>query len=861
MPSRLPPPAPPAHYKAKLQEGQQALKADYATRGDASSLLRERCRLIDELLIELWRDHHLPASLSLIAVGGYGRGELYPASDIDLLILLPKTPEQGLKTKLEQLVSFFWDMGLEIGHSVRTVDECLEEAAGDITIQTALLENRLLTGSKSLFDKFRKGFGAALDPLAFFKAKKLEQEERYLRFQESPYALEPNLKESPGGLRDLQVVLWVAQAAGFGRCWQDLEQKGFITPEETDNLNEAQQLLETLRVRLHLISGRREDRLLFDVQNSLAAQMGIEAIANRRASELLMQRYYRNAKLVTQLNIILMQNIGAALFPAPERPPEPVNERFQKTHGLLDVVDENVFQQRPAALLEAFLLLQQNPDLKGMTARTLRALWRGRLRIDDEFRDTPENRALFLQLFQQKQGIVHEFRRMNQYGILGRYIPAFGAVVGQMQHDLFHAYTVDQHILQVMRNLRRFTLEEFAHEYPLCSRLISAFDRPWLLYIASLFHDIAKGRGGDHSTLGMADAQDFCDKHGLAPEDAELVVWLVGQHLVMSQVAQKEDITDPEVVAAFAARVKDERHLTALYLLTVADIRGTSPKVWNGWKGKLLEDLYSMTLRLLEQGSAPEPHGVIEERQQEAMRLLRYFALSDTVHQGLWKQLDTVYFLRHSAEEIAWHTRSLHYRIHHDEPVVKARLHQCEGAATEALQIMVYTRDQQDLFARICGFFGRAGFNIVDAKIHTTRHGYALDSFILLDVSNREITREMASYVEHELAERLIHPAPAESPPSGRLSRQMRHFPIAPQVSLLPDDRGHCVLSIVAADRPGLLFSVAQTLARHGASLQTAKIATLGERAEDTFLVSGGDLDQSSSRIRLETELLETLQV
>jgi len=854
---------PLAQYKAMLQEGQQALKANYQTSGSAVGLLTERCQLIDKLLVQLWKDQQFPSSLALVAVGGYGRGELYPASDIDLLLLLPQEPDDELKAKLEQLVGLFWDIGLEIGHSVRTVEECLQEAANDITVQTALIENRLLIGNKALFQRFLKGLKASLDPQAFFKAKKLEQDERYIRFQETPYALEPNLKESPGGLRDLQVVLWVTQAAGLGKTWQDLEKQGFITPEETAALIDAQGLLETLRVRLHLLTGRREDRLLFDVQTPMAAEMGIEPTPMRRASEQLMQRYYRNAKLVTQLNIILMQNIGAAIFPAPERAPEAINERFQKTHGLLDVTHEEVFQQHPSALLEAFLLLQKNADLKGMTARTLRALWRARLLINDDYRADPANRALFLQLFQQKQGIVHEFRRMNQYGILGRYIAAFGAVVGQMQHDLFHAYTVDQHILQVMRNMRRFTMEEFAHEYPLCSRLVNGFDRPWLLYIATLFHDIAKGRGGDHSTLGMVDAQVFCENHGLSAEDTELVVWLVGQHLVMSQVAQKEDITDPEVVAAFAARVKDERHLTALYLLTVADIRGTSPKVWNAWKGKLLEDLYGMTLRLLEKGEAPEPHGVIEERQQEAMRLLRYFALSDTVHQGLWKQLDTVYFLRHSAEEIAWHTRCLHYRIQHDEPVVKARLRQGQDSVepTETLQVMVYTRDQRDLFARLCGFFGRTGFNIVDAKIHTTRHGYALDSFVLMDVSNREITREMATYIEHELTEHLLHPAAPEAPPTGRLSRQVRHFPIAPQVSLLPDDRGHCVLSIVAADRPGLLFAVSQTLAKHGASLQTAKIATLGERAEDTFLVSGGDLDKSSNRIKLETELLEMLQV
>jgi len=465
---------------------------------------------------------------------------------------------------------------------------------------------------------------------------------------------------------------------------------------------------------------------------------------------------------------------------------------------------------------------------------------------------------LFLKLFQSERGIIHEFRRMNQLDILGAYLPNFGRIVGQMQHDLFHVYTVDQHILQVLRNIRRFTMSEFAHEYPLCSRIVSELDRPWLLYIAALFHDIAKGRGGDHSKLGMVDAEEFCQNHRLTTEDTELVVWLVENHLVMSQVAQKEDLSDPDTIGNFVKLVGDSRHLQALYLLTHADIRGTSPKVWNHWKGKLLADLYYLTLHHLDRGDAPAAHGVIAERQAEAMRLLRFFALSDTVHERLWKQLDTVYFLRHSAEEIAWHTRSLHYRIYNNQPVVRARPYQ-EG---DGLQVMVYTQDQPDLFARIVGFFARAGYSIVDAKIHTTVHGYALDSFIVLDIENRDNDREMVSYIEHELEQRLLLQMPLDVPSTGRLSRQVKHFPIKPEVGIRGDEKGsHFILSLVAADRPGLLYTVANTLAEHGAYLHTAKITTLGERAEDVFLISGGDLRDTSKRIRLETELMERLKV
>ena len=846
-------------YKLRVQEGQKTLRQRYLAEPDAQRLLHERCQLIDEVLCDLWYEFSLPASLCLVAVGGYGRGELYPASDVDLLLLLPKQPNAVLASQVERLISLFWDIGLEIGHSVRTVEECLEEAAGDITIQTALIEARLLCGNEKRFQKFSQGLKAHLDPHAFYHAKRMEQAERHLRYQETPYSLEPNCKESPGGLRDLQLILWIAQAANYGKTWQDLAWHGFITDQEEQDLERSEGFLRSLRTRLHLLVGRREDRLLFDYQSALAEQLGFVGTPTRRASEHLMQEYYRTAKKITQINAILLQNMGAAIFPTSEESAQSINPRFQKVHELLDVMHEEVFNETPGAIFESFLLLQQHAELKGMTARMLRALWRARRLIDDDFRNDPANRAAFLSLFKQPRGLVHEFRRMNHFGILGRYLPNFGKIVGQMQHDLFHVYTVDQHILQVMRNLRRFTMDEFAHEYPLCSRLINDCQHPWVLYIAALFHDIAKGRGGDHSALGTVDAQEFCDRHGLDAEDTELIVWLVRYHLVMSDIAQKQDVSDPDVIARFATMVKSKRHLTALYLFTVADIRGTSPKVWNSWKGQLLEQLFSATHRhLLSGGQTSIAHGMIEDRQQEAMRLLRYFALSDTVHEGLWKQLDTVYFLRHSAEEIAWHTRALHYRIHIDQPVVKARI----NPHGEGLEVMVYTRDQPDLFVRLVGFFARAGYSIVDAKIHTTRHGYALDSFMLLDLGGRDSNREMISYVEHELSERLIRQSPPDVPAGGRVSRQVKHFPIQTIVTIQPDEKGQFfVLSIVTSDKPGLLYSIATTLARHGANLHTAKIATLGERVEDTFLISGGNLRDSASRIRLETDLLGSVDI
>ena len=846
-------------YKSRIQKGQHTLRDQYRSsyEPDPDCLLYESSHLIDEVLREIWTELHFPDSMAICAVGGYGRGELWPGSDIDLLVLLPDEPDPELAAQIEQLVGLFWDIGLKIGHSVRTVEDCLHEAEGDLTVQTALVEARLVVGSYALFSRLVAEFKKQIDPQTFFHIKCAEQEERYRRQQYSPFNLEPNCKEGPGGLRDLQTILWIAQAAGFGNSWRDLKRHGFITHQEEQGLERRERFLQNLRIQLHDLVGRGEDRLLFDYQTALAERMGFKDKPNRRASEQLMQEYYRVAMTVMQLNTILLQNMGAAIFPPPALAPVAINERFQNAHQLLDVTNEKVFSEHPSAMLEVFLLMAKHSELKGLTARTIRSLWRARKLIDDDFRQNPINKERFIELLKQPRGVLHELKRMNQFDILGRYLPKFGSIVGQMQHDLFHVYTVDQHILQVLRNLRRFSNADFTHEYPFCSQLISEFNKPWLLYAAALFHDIAKGRGGGHSELGAIDAQQFCDEHGLSEEDSEMIVWLVRNHLVMSSVAQKQDIADPDVVTTFAKRVKDERHLIALYLLTVADIRGTGPKVWNSWKGQLLESLFNQTRRHLRSGGQVPTQGIIQERKEEALRLMLYHGIHESAHQQLWNRLDTVYFLRHSAEEVAWHTRALHYRMNSDEPIVKARV----NPQGDGIEVMVYTKDQQDLFARLVGFFSRSGYNILDARIHTTKHGYALDSFIMLDMSNRGNDRDMISFIEHELTERLIRQAPPEQPAQRRMSRQVKHFPIQPQVTIENDEKGaQFVLFISASDRPGLLFTVASVLASCGASLHTAKIVTLGERVEDTFLITGGDLSEASGRIKLETELLNRLQ-
>ena len=841
--------------KAELLEH---FRASRPTAPAALRLIRALCKHVDQTLLTLWEHAAMPSGAALLAVGGYGRGELFPHSDVDVLVLLPPSHAGGgdaLKTSIEAFITACWDIGLEIGSSVRTVAECIALAESDVTVQTALLESRYLCGSRRVFNSFRHANSHAMDPKAFLRAKTLEMLQRHRKFEDTPYSLEPNCKESPGGLRDLQVVIWVARAAGLGKNWSALAAKGLITPFEVKQLNRNEGLLKLIRARLHLIAGRREDRLVFDLQTAVAESFGYQSTRGQRASEVLMKRYYWAAKAVSQLNQILMLNIEERVDGSQDAPMRPINDKFLERGGMLEVASDDLYQRDPHAILETFLVYQQTVGPKGLSARTLRALYNARDLMDSKFRHDPVNRATFMKILKEPEGQTHAFRLMNQTSVLGRYLWVFRRIVGQMQHDLFHVYTVDQHIIMVLRNVRRFFIPEHAHEYAFCSQLASTFDKPWVLYIAALFHDVAKGRGGDHSELGAREARRFCRDHGVDREDAKLIEFLVEGHLVMSRIAQKEDLSEPDVIEAFARRVGNERYLTALYLLTVADIRGTSPKVWNAWKGKLLEDLYRLALRALG-GARPNMDAEVEARKLEARHALNLVLLPTGTEQALWSTLALSYFARHDAGDIAWHTRSLHTFVATAVPIVRARL----SPLGEGLQVLVYAPDQPDLFARICGYFDSAGFNILDAKVHTTRSGYALDTFQVNSPQFEHNYRDLISYVETQLTLALAAGGPLPEPSRGRISRRVKSFPITPRITLRPDERAqHWLLGVSASDRSGLLFSIARVLAHHRINLQLAKITTLGERVEDTFLIDGPALQQNKMQLQIETELLDAV--
>ena len=833
------------------------------TTASASRLLTRMARLVDRTLTQLWSGVSPPDGAALVAVGGYGRGELFPHSDIDVLVLLPVSPsvtgDESLAPCIEGFITACWDIGLEIGSSVRTVEECGEEARRDVTVQTALLEARYLCGSRSRFDELERETFEHLGVPAFMTAKMLEMRQRHTKYEDTPYSLEPNCKESPGGLRDLQVVLWLARAARQGRTWHEMARNGLLTPFEARQLQRNEGTLKLIRARLHLVAGRREDRLVFDLQTAVAESFGYANTPALRASEVLMRRYYWAAKAVTQLNHILIFNLEERIRGSQNAPMRPLDGPFFDRGGFLEVGRDDLFIQQPHTILQAFRVLQDDDTLKGLSARTMRALYNARNVMDGAFRKDPVNQATFMAILQAPKGQTRLFRLMNQTSVLGRYLWVFRRIVGQMQHDLFHVYTVDQHILMVLRNVRRFFIPEHGHEYPFCTQLAAEFDKPWLLYIAALFHDVAKGRGGDHSVLGEQEVRRFCKEHQVTGDDARLVEFLVAEHLTMSRVAQKEDLSDPDVIQAFARRVGNERALTALYLLTVADIRGTSPKVWNAWKGKLLEDLYKLTLRALG-GARPHMDAEIEARKQQARHTLALHFLPAGVEQALWQTLDMRYFARHDAQDIAWHTRMLWRFVDTSTPVVAARL----SPVGEGLQVLVYAPDQADLFARICGYFDRTGFSIQDARVHTTAGGYALDTFQIMSGDNHAFEgvhyRDMIALVETQLSQAVSSIDDLHEPTKGRLSRRVRSFPVTPRVSLRPDERAQrWLLTVSASDRSGLLYGIARVLAKHQISVQLAKVSTLGERVEDTFLVTGPTLRQDKAQLVIERELLDTL--
>ena len=855
----------PEAYRSLLHEGQEELKAKFLAEEPVETLVHARARLIDAVLHQAWRVRvdQRRDDWALVAVGGYGRGELHPCSDVDILILVPQAPDAGARAQVESIVTLLWDIGLEVGHSVRTVGECASESAADVGVMTTLVEARYLAGNAALFERM----WAAISPdriwpvKEFFAAKIKEQTERHLKANDTAYNLEPNVKTGPGGLRDIQTIAWVAKRHFGANTLDSLADSGFLTPSELRRLKSAQGFLWKVRFALHVATGRREDRLLFDYQTRLARTFGYEDASYTLAVEQLMQRYYRTVMDVMLLNELLLQLFREAILDE-ATPPVPLNGRFQVRNDYLETVNEEVFARNPAAMLELFVMLQQNPQIRGVRASTIRAAGRNLWLIDEEFRQNPRNHRLFLEILRAPAGVTHELRRMNTYGVLGRYIPSFGRIVGRMQYDLFHAYTVDAHTLFVLSNLRRLAIPRYDHELPRLSQLMQQLPKPEIAYLAALFHDIAKGRGGDHSELGAVDAEAFCLEQGLSRYDARLVAWLVANHLQLSITAQKQDISDPSVISAFARKVGDETHLDYLYVLTVADVRGTNPKLWNSWKASLFHDFYERVKRALRRGleTPIDQDELIRETQQAARLLLAQRADGQQLTDGVWPTLSDAYFLRHTPDEVAWHTQVLADRsMDSDSPVVSVKAESERGTTS----ILTFAPSRRHSFARSTAVLDQLGLTIVDARITPTRDGHSLDVYHVLEDDGSPIAdAERRREIELALAESLQARSDVLLGVSRRAPRQVRMFHTPTLISISTDERNQrTVLELTAGDRPGLLSDIGKVLMDERAELLAAKIMTVGERAEDVFYVT--DLEQRpldpAATDRLVSRLTEAL--
>lgn len=834
-------------YKEALKEIHNNLDERFKAGEDIRKLVYGRAWEIDRILQSAWDQFEWPENqIALIAVGGYGRGELHPHSDVDLLILLSDTlnPEQH-HDAISGFLTLLWDINLDIGSSVRTLSECYNEAQKDITIATNLIESRTLVGNNDLhtemYDKVTSE-GAWTDK-EFFIAKLKEQKERHAKTNNTEYNLEPNLKNSPGGLRDLQTIGWVAKRH-FGSTYiRDLVEDGFLTESELDLLNKGELYLWSVRYALHMICKRREDRLLFDHQRELANFFGYEDEDGKLAVEQFMSKYYRIAMAMSVFNGLLLQHFDEAILRADEEQViKPLNNRFQIHNDFLEVTYDKVFEHHPFALMELFVLLAQNENIAGVRASTIRLLRDNSYRVDDDFRNDIRNTSLFMELMRSPERVSTQLKLMTRYGILGRYLPAFGSIIGQMQHDLFHIYTVDAHTMKVIQNCRQFRHNDAREEFPIAHRIVNQLPKVELLYIAALFHDIAKGRGGDHSDLGAEDAMEFCENHHLGKWDSHLVAWLVRNHLLMSMTAQRKDISDPEAIHRFAKQVRDVMHLDYLYVLTIADIHATNQTLWNSWRATLMRKLYTDTKRALRRGleNPINKEDRIEQVQNEALVILKRQGVNPDNFKELWRSIGDDYFLRETSQSIAEHTKAI---IEHDRPheplvLIRQTSHRVFEGATE---IFIYSQDFKNLFAATVSTMDQLHLNIQDARIIVTDCDEVLNTYTVLSDDNTPLSEnpDHLSQIKQRLIEELDDPDDYPDIIQRRVPRQMKLFATPTQVYLSNDSVSQqTVLEVITPDRPGLLARIGGIFAEHNLSVRKARITSVGEKVEDFFFIT-----------------------
>ena len=824
-------------FRESLKKGYQYLIDNFIPGKNIELLVNQQTYLIDKLLVYAWQRFFSDDELCLVAVGGYGRCELLLHSDIDLMILAKARTINKFKEQLELFLSFLWDFGLEVGHSVRTPKECQHEAKKDITTMTNIMEARFIAGNNLLFKEMANltSNKKIWSSRKFFEKKLLEQENRHKKFNDTACKLEPNIKESPGGLRDIQMIGWVAKRHYNNIDLKNLVKHKFITSSEYETLRKGRNLLWGIRFGLHMLTNRREDRLLFENQRNIAELFGFKDKGNKGIEDF-MKMYFKTIREIIRLNEMLLQHLQEEIiYKKSNEKIIKINSRFQKRNNLIEVTNKNIFKKYPYSLFEIFLLLQQNPSITGIKANTIRLIRKYLYLIDDNFRDNLINKSLFLEIIKQPNLVGHKLRLMHKYGILGAYMPSFSKIEGLMQFDLFHIFTVDEHILRVIKNLRLFNSNEYKNEYPICHALIKIIPKLELLYLTGLFHDIAKGRKGNHSKLGAKDAFNFCIQHNLSRYDAKLVEWLVENHLLMSKTSQREDLDDPDVIVDFSKKIGDQTHLNYLYLLTVADICATNPDLWNSWKASLLATLYHKTLHYLRRGNE-KPLLKIERINNTKQDTINLFIKNiDKNHVcKIWESINEDYFLRHNPDEIAWHTKGI---LNHDneEPLVMINKESSRGGSL----IFVYMKDKKNIFAIIAKAIANIGLTVLDARIITNSKNFTLDTFVVLETNGELITSKLRC---DEIRDKIL----SELKLSKRLAtknkmvqkRQLRSFLIPTKILFETDKKNNrTVMEVITIDRPGILSNIGAAMEHCGVKLQGAKIATFGERVEDIFYI------------------------
>ncbi len=851
------------HFKQAIETANNILNDRYKANLSITEIVTARAWVIDQILALVWKAQAWPddQDISLVAVGGYGRGELLPHSDIDLLILTRKDNASRYKSCISSFLTLLWDIGLEIGQSVRSIKQCKTEAINDITVATALMESRTLIGPSELqTEMVALTTGKRVWPIKkFLRAKWDEQNARHQKYHDIDYALEPNIKTSPGGLRDIQTIAWVAKRHFGASSFHDLVELGFLKESEETMLNKGQQFLWKLRYGLHLLEGRREDRLLFDKQRELAKLFGYEDDEKSLGVEKLMKQYYRAVANLRALNDVLLQHFDEAILREGERVKiEAINKRFQIRNGYIEVVYPDVFKRYPSALLEIFVLMAQNPKIEAIRASTIRLLRDNRRLIDEDYRHDIRNVTLFMELLRSPHKMTLQIRRMARYGILGRYLPEFGQITGQMQHDLFHIYTVDAHTLQVVENMRKFRLPDAAQKFPVAAHLFKNLPKVELLYIAGLYHDIAKGRGGDHSTLGMVDAENFCSRHRLSSWDSKLVCWLVDKHLFMSMTAQRKDISDPEVIHEFATAMGDKLHLDYLYSMTVADIRATNPELWNSWRASLMKQLYLNTKRALRLGleNPRDREERIADKKQTALSKLADRGIEEQRIQQIWANANDEYFLRESAANIVWHTTAI-ATFSGSGPLVSTN-DLMQNTVEGATQIFIYTTNSRFLFANTTAAFEKLNLNIQGARIFTSDNDHCMDTYTVLETSGQPVGNnpQRLAEIKKIVTQYIASGGAAITPALIRRSRKDKYFSQGIEINWLnAPNRDYSTVEINCPDQPGILACVGKVFAENSINLKDARITTLGERVEDLFFVT----DQAGKPIRDEL-LIENIK-